>query len=95
MLRMPMKVSCAVLCVLLLGAPARAEVLQPQSDAEVIETLPGVVGHRAEERKLRQQWAASPRDPVLAAALARRYLDQAREQGEPRFAGRALAALQR
>ena len=75
-------------------ATARAEAVLPQSDTEVVETLPGVVGSRAEERKLRQQWAANPRDPVLAAALARRYLDQARDQGEPRFAGRALAVLQ-
>ena len=94
MLRMPLKALCVVLYVLLFGAPARAEVLQPQNDAEVVETLPGVVGNRAEERKLRQQWAANPHDPVLAASLARRYLDQAREQGEPRFAGRALAVLQ-
>ena len=94
MLRIPLKATCVVLCALVLGPLARAEVLRPQSDAEVIETLPGVVGSRADERKLRQQWAANPRDPVLAAALARRYLDQARDQGEPRFAGRALAALQ-
>ncbi len=94
MLRIPLKATCVVLCALLLGPLARAEVLRPQSDAEVIETLPGVVGSRADERKLRQQWAANPRDPVLAAALARRYLDQARDQGEPRFAGRALAVLQ-
>ncbi|KNZ34345.1 MAG: hypothetical protein AD742_02965 [Methylibium sp. NZG] len=76
------------------GVAAHAQPLQPQSDAEVVETLPGVIGSRADERKLRREWAANPRDPALAAALARRYLDQAREQGEPRFAGRALAALQ-
>jgi tetratricopeptide (TPR) repeat protein len=93
MFRLPLKALCFLVCAFLLGA-ARAEVLQPRSDAEVIETLPGVVGSRAEERRLRQQWAANPRDPVLAAALARRYLDQARDQGEPRFAGRALAVLQ-
>ena len=80
----------SLMCV----ATARAEAVLPKSDAEVVETLPGVVGSRAEERKLRQQWAANPRDAVLAAALARRYLDQARDQGEPRFAGRALAVLQ-
>ena len=73
---------------------AQAEVLQPQSDSEVVETLPGLLGSRADERRLRRQWAANPSDPVLAAALARRYLDQARGLGEPRFAGRALAALQ-
>ena len=84
----------AMCCSLLWSQSALAEPVQPRSDSEVIETLPAVAGGRAEERKLRQQWAANPRDPVLAAALARRYLDQAREQGEPRFAGRALAVLQ-
>ena len=79
---------------LMCGAAVQAEVVLPKSDADVVETLPAVVGSRAEERKLRQQWAANPRDAVLAAALARRYLDQARDQGEPRFAGRALAVLQ-
>ena len=94
---LPLKPALAVTCGLLLGlcgAPLWADVVLPQSDAEVVETLPSVVGSRAEERRLRQQWAANPRDPVLAAALARRYLDQARDQGEPRFAGRALAVLQ-
>jgi Tfp pilus assembly protein PilF len=94
MIRMPLNASCLVVCALLFGPPTRAEVLQPRNDAELVETLPGVVGDRAEERKLRRQWAANPRDPVLAASLARRYLDQARDQGEPRFAGRALAVLQ-
>ncbi len=93
----PIKSSLAgvfLLVGLVCGAAVRAEVVLPKSDAEVVETLPFVVGSRAEERKLRQQWAANPRDSVLAAALARRYLDQARDQGEPRFAGRALAVLQ-
>jgi tetratricopeptide (TPR) repeat protein len=90
----PMPTLVLVLSALLCGVAVRAEVVLPKSDNEVIETLPAVVGSRAEERKLRRQWAANPRDPVLAAALARRYLEQAREQGEPRFAGRALAALQ-
>jgi hypothetical protein len=76
------------------AGPARAEVVLPQSDDEVIETLQAVVGSRAEERKLRQQWAADPGNAVVAAGLARRYLEQAREQGEPRYAGRALAVLQ-
>ena len=76
------------------SAAANAEAVLPRGEADVVETLPAVVGGRAEERKLRQQWAADPRNPELAAALAKRYLAQAREQGEPRFAGRALALLQ-
>jgi tetratricopeptide (TPR) repeat protein len=70
-----------------------AEVVLPQGDAEIVETLPSALGDRAEERKWRRQWANDPRNPELAVALARRYLAQARAQGEPRWAGRALATL--
>ncbi|HJV94592.1 MAG TPA: tetratricopeptide repeat protein, partial [Albitalea sp.] len=68
-------------------------VLVPRSDAEVIETLPAAAGSRAEERRLRQELAVHPRDAATAVALARRYLDQARSQGDPRPAGQALALL--
>jgi tetratricopeptide (TPR) repeat protein len=68
---------------------ARAEPIVPQHDDEVVETLPAG-GNRAEERRLRAQ---ADGDPARAVALARRYLDQARAQGDPRLAGRALAAL--
>lgn len=86
--------AAVALWLVLSGAFVQAEVVLPKSDAEVIETLPSVVGSRREERRLRQQWAANPANPELSTALARRYLAQAREQGEPRFAGRALAVLQ-
>ena len=76
------------------AAHAPAEPLQPASDAEVVETLPSAGRARAEERALRQRWVAQPGDPVVAVALSKRYLDQARAEGDPRFAGRALAVLQ-
>lgn len=79
----------------LLASPAQAEPYQPRSDAEVVETLPGAGAARTEERRLRQRLAANPDNAELAVGLARRYLETAREQGEPRFAGRALALLQR
>ena len=60
-------------------------------------------GDRGAARERRQPRArtascasASPRVPTtstLATAVARRYLEQARESGDPRFAGLALAAL--
>ena len=77
-----------------LAWPAGATVVTPASDDEVIETLPAVSANRAEDRRLRQQLAANPGDAALAAQLARRYLDHARKEGDPRYAGRALAALQ-
>lgn len=90
---------CALVAALigtLLGtlAPARAAPITPTRDDEVIETLPAVTGNRAEARRLRQQQAQNPRDPALAFAVAKRHLDQAHEQGDPRFAGMAMAAIE-
>jgi predicted Zn-dependent protease len=42
---------------------------------------------------LRQQLAANPKSLEPAVALAGRYLDEARRQGDPRYAGLAFAAL--
>ncbi len=72
---------------------ATAAVVEPTSDDEVVETLPAVSGDRAELRRLRRQLALKPRDAATAVALARRYLDEARTQGDPRYAGLAFAAL--
>lgn len=94
MLRRLAAVGVASLLTLLTATAARAEPLRPQSDAEVVETLPSAGRARAEERALRQRWAADPGNATVAVSLARRYLDQARDQGDPRFAGRALAVLQ-
>jgi Tfp pilus assembly protein PilF len=71
----------------------QAEPVQPRSDDEVVEVLPQVAG-RGEERALRRAWVANPADARLAVPLARRYLDQARSLGDPRYAGRAMATLQ-
>jgi len=72
----------------------QAAPITPTRDDEVIETLPAVTGNRAEARRLRQQLAQTPRDASLALALARRYLDQAHESGDPRFAGMAISAIE-
>ncbi len=71
---------------------AGAVPIVPASDDEVIEVLPAGAG-RAEDRQFRRQLAAHPDDPALAVGVARRDLDRARELGDPRFAGLALAAL--
>ena len=90
----PWLLGALVAWLALAAAPSQAEPLQPARDDEVVETLPGGSRARSEERALRQRWAARPGDPVVAVALARSYLDQARAEGDPRFAGRALAVLQ-
>lgn len=77
-----------------LSLPARATPIVPTRDDEVIEVLPAVTGNRAEERRLRKQLAQRPRDPALALDMAKRYLDQAHESGDPRFAGMAMSAIE-
>ena len=86
----------ALLAVLLLtlSVPARATPIVPTRDDEVIEVLPAMTGNRAEERRLRKQLAQRPRDPALALDMAKRYLDQAHESGDPRFAGMAMSAIE-
>ncbi len=79
----------------LLGAVATALAvpITPSRDDEVIEVLPATGGNRGEERQMRKRLAAAPDDAALAVAVAKRYLEQAHESGDPRFAGLALAAL--
>ncbi|HEY2925660.1 hypothetical protein [Piscinibacter sp.] len=85
-------IACTLACA---GAvlSAGAEVVVAKSDDQVIETLPAGNG-RGEDRMLRRQWAANPRDAGTAVALSRRYMERARDQGDPRYAGQALAVLQ-
>ena len=80
--------------VALVSLSALATPIVPTRDDEVIDVLPAVNGTRAEERRLRQQLASAPHDPALALAAATRYLDQAHELGDPRFAGMAMAAIE-
>ena len=85
-----------LICALALagGLSARAAPIVPASDNEVIEVLPAVSGSRAEARRQRKQLAQQPKDPALALAVAKRYLDQAHELGDPRFAGMAMSAIE-
>lgn len=89
----PRLVLLSLITMLVCGV-SRATVVTPSGDDEVIEVLPAPSGNRVEERQLRQRLAADPQDAPSAVALARRYLAQAHAQGDPRFAGRAFAALQ-
>ncbi len=85
--------SLLVLVVAVLARHAAATVVEPTRDDEVIERLPAVSGSRAELKRLRQQHAANPTVVAPAVLLARRYLDEARSQGDPRYAGLAFAVL--
>ncbi|HEX2541802.1 MAG TPA: hypothetical protein VHM00_12060 [Caldimonas sp.] len=84
----------AGLSLALATSPARAAPIVPASDDEVVEVLPATTtASRSETQRLRKQLAARPGDARLAHAVASRYLAQAHELGDPRFAGLAMAAL--
>jgi hypothetical protein len=87
------RAALALALALALVGGARATPITPTRDDEVVEVLPAVSGNRSEERRARRQLEARPRDPGLALAVAKRYLEQAHELGDPRFAGLALAAI--
>ncbi len=73
--------------------PSLAAPILPKHDEEVLEVLPVIAGGRTDERQMRRRLAAQPRDQALALAVAGRYLDRARDSGDPRFAGLAMSAI--
>ncbi|WP_445288570.1 hypothetical protein [Variovorax atrisoli] len=66
----------------------------PASDDEVVETLPVVAGWSSQQHRLRRELAQRPKDEATAIAAASAYLELAREQGDARYAGYAMGALQ-
>ncbi len=88
------RAAAAAIAALLVGATplAHSEALMPHDDAQVIEVLPAGNGS-LDIRRLRDARARRPHDAEAAVALARRELDLARSQGDPRLAGQALGAL--
>jgi Tfp pilus assembly protein PilF len=87
-------IALAAVAALLAGNAARAVPRVPASDSEIVESLPTVAGWSREERRLRRELVARPRDEAVALAAAQSYLDLARSQGDARYAGRALGVLQ-
>src|SRR5260370_1100781 len=81
------------LAVMVLGASAGLAAGGAGGGDEVGGGWRAAAGNRGEERRARQALAARPTDPALAVAVAKRYLDQAHELGDPRFAGLAMAAV--
>ncbi|HUD33394.1 MAG TPA: hypothetical protein VMR43_10335 [Variovorax sp.] len=84
----------ALLAWLACVASAQAFPRVPASDDVVVEKLPFVAGWANDERRLRRELAQRPRDPDTAIAVARSYLELARSQGDARYAGHAIGALQ-
>lgn len=67
----------------------------PASDATVVERVPArAADPRVRDlQALRAAWRANPRDVDLAVRLARRYVEEAAAEGDPRYVGYAQAAL--
>jgi predicted Zn-dependent protease len=82
-----------VACALPTAVPAAPFV--PSSDQQVLERLPARATdlRQRELRTLREQWRAAPDDPGAAVRLARRYVEEAGAEGDPRYVGYAQAAL--
>lgn len=91
---LPAWVGAVLLCLgLTSGKATSATPVKPASDAEIVETLPLESAARRQQRQQRRDLAQSPRNAELALSLARDLLDQARTDGDARFAGQALGAL--
>ncbi|HEY2990629.1 MAG TPA: hypothetical protein VGL11_23140 [Candidatus Binatia bacterium] len=83
-----------MLLTLLLGAPVFAKPYLPIEDDVVLERLPEKVDPTLRDvKRLRTALDRNPGDLALAARLARRAIEAARETGDPRFFGQAQAAL--
>lgn len=86
----------AAMLVLLwaMAGTAHAVPRVPAGDDVVVETLPAVTGWSSEQRRLRRELVQRPGDPATAIEAATTYLNLAREQGDARYAGYAMGALQ-
>lgn len=90
---MRVKIIPLLLAVLACAGAAAAPYI-PASGQQVLERLPGRFNPAQRELgRLRAELAANPADLERAAALARRYIEQARRDGDPRYLGYAQAAL--
>ena len=77
-----------------LAGMAAATPYIPADPKQVVERLPSRADPvQRELRRLRDELAAKPNDLRLAGALAQRYIEQARIEGDPRYLGYAQAAL--
>jgi hypothetical protein len=87
-------VAPALLLACVWGGAARAAPHIPADGSQVVERLPSRADPLQRELlRLRGALSRNPRDLGMAASLARRYIEQARVEGDPRYLGYAQAAL--
>jgi predicted Zn-dependent protease len=78
----------------LVAAPVSATPYLPADDGVVLERLPEKIDPSLRDvKRLREALDRNPDDLALAARLARRAIEAARETGDPRFLGQAQSAL--
>jgi Tfp pilus assembly protein PilF len=84
----------AALPVLVFSGPAAAKPYIPADGKQVVEHLPSRADPvQRELRRLRGALNAAPGDLTQSSDLARRYIERARIEGDPRYHGYAQAAL--
>ena len=87
---------CLTAALLTLAQAADAAPFRPQSDGQVLATVPARASDPVarEMAELRAAWRAAPQDVERATALARRYFEQVAADGDPRYIGYAQSVLQ-
>jgi len=87
--------TAALLAACVVAAAAQAAPFTPRDDAQVLERVPARASNPS-VRELQAMRLAAQRDPKnvdAAVALARRYVEQALAEGDPRYVGHAQAVL--
>jgi len=81
--------------ILLCSPVTAADPYLPNSDNEVLETLPRILLAKQDElTTLRQRLTNNPSSPDLATTVASHYLQLGNQAGDPRFYGYARAAIE-
>ena len=80
--------------LMLTGIEVQAAPFVPGADSEVLERLPEKTSPQLRQLKaMRAMVARDPNDLAQVAALARRYIEAARSEGDPRYLGYAEAVM--
>lgn len=88
------KICAGLLATSSIFLPLHAAPYLPKDGSQVLEHLPGRNDPAQQElRRLRIELTAAPNNPALATDIARRYIDAARSEADPRYLGYAQAAL--
>ncbi|HEY2927720.1 hypothetical protein [Piscinibacter sp.] len=92
---LPRRLTLPLLAALVVAPVASAAPFRPQSDQQVLETLPARASdpRMRELNALRRELQSRPQDLDVAIRLGRRYYEQVAAEGDPRYIGYAQAAL--